>query len=177
MQISLRNDSTARLTFESLKASHAAKLSDALMEPSVYAHISRACPKTISELAAEFARVSAGPPVDRIGEIWWNFAVRLHTGEYIGRVQATIHDGLAEVAYMFGSLYWGHGYATEAVHWLHGRITESQLATSLWATVNPDNSRSARLLERLEYQRVSQGLPLLFSYEQGDVVYIRQMSV
>lgn len=169
-------DQTARLVYEPLTGSHAAELSGALIDPRLYAYITKRCPHTVLDLKAEFIRVAAGPPKDREGEAWWNFAVRLCDGEYIGRIHATFHDGLAEVAYMFGVAHWGLGYATEAVQWLHARIAETQKANSLWATVNPDNSRSIRLLERLGYQKMSQERPLLFSYDPKDLVYCQWLS-
>jgi RimJ/RimL family protein N-acetyltransferase len=168
-------EQTARLVYEPLAASHAAELRGALIDPRLYAYITKPCPHTVLDLKAEFVRVAAGPPKDHEGEAWWNFAVRLRDGEYIGRIQATFHDGLAEVAYMFGVSYWGQGYATEALLWLRDRVAETQKANSLWATVNPENSRSIRLLERLGYQRMSQEWPPLFSYEPEDLVYCQQI--
>jgi RimJ/RimL family protein N-acetyltransferase len=167
-------EQTARLSYEPLTASHAAELGDALIDPRLYTYITSPTPKTILELESDFARVAAGPPADRMGELWWNFAVKLREGRYIGRVQATLHDDLAEVAFMFGVAYWGLGYATEALQWLHTRIARAQTANSLWATVNPDNWRSIQLLERLGYQRISQEWPSLFSYEPEDLVYSQQ---
>jgi RimJ/RimL family protein N-acetyltransferase len=167
-------DGSERLVYEPLTESHASDLSDALTDPRVYAYITGPHPATAVDLAVEFARMAAGPSGRYKNEKWWNFAVRVRGGKFIGRTQATLHDDLAEVAYVFGPLYWGRGYATEALTWLHTRIRETRQANSFWATVRPDNTRSIRLLERHRYGEVLQGWPRLFSYESGDRVYCKQ---
>ena len=162
-----------RLAIEPLTVDDAADLFAALSDPRVYAHIDAAPPRDAGALRASLARMVGGPPADRAGEAWWNFAVRLAgSGEAIGRLEATIVDDRAEIAYLFGPDHWGYGYAAEAVGWLHGRIAERTGATTVWATTRPGNARSARLLGRLGYVRAD-SWPALTSYDPGDVVYSR----
>jgi RimJ/RimL family protein N-acetyltransferase len=163
-----------RLDYEPVKESHASDLCDALTDPRAYAYITGPHPMTAGDLAVEFARMAAGPSGGRERETWWNYAVRLREGKYIGRIEATLHDRLAEVAYVFGPLYWGCGYAAESLTWLHAKVWESRRADSIWATVVPANERSIRLLERLEYRQILGGWPRLLSYELGDRVYCKQ---
>ncbi len=165
---------SARLVYERLTASHAVGLSAALLDPRVYAHIPAHFAKSVEDLEVEFTRHASGPSDVGSGEIWWNYAVRLRSGGFIGRVEATIHHGLAEVAYMLGPSYWGNGYATEALHWLHARLLECRQVNSFWAAVRPENDRSIRLLERLRYDEVLQDWPKLYSYDAGDRVYSRE---
>ncbi|HLL90574.1 MAG TPA: hypothetical protein VK324_14835, partial [Tepidisphaeraceae bacterium] len=74
-----------------------------MADPAVYQHIDDPPPTTPDELAARFERMSGGPPPHRADESWWNFAVRLReTGLAVGRLEATIVGGRAEVAYLFG---------------------------------------------------------------------------
>ena len=166
---------SGRLVYEPLSELHASALSSALIDPRTYAHIPPPNPTTEAELAAQFARRVAGPS-DSENEIWWNFAVRLREGPFIGRIEATFHHDLAEIAYVFGPSYWGCGYATESLSWLHSQIRDRQLADSVWATVTPGNTRSIRLLERLGYSEALPSHPQLLSYEAGDRVYCKQFS-
>jgi hypothetical protein len=47
-------------------------------------------------------RAIAGPPKKDGQEHWINYGVRLaETNELIGRVEATVHDDLAEVAFLY----------------------------------------------------------------------------
>lgn len=138
-----------RPSYEPLTAAHAAELRCALTDPRVYAHLTGSHPTTTAEIAAHFARMAAGPQEIQGNQVWWDFAVRLQGGEFIGRIQATIHDRIAEVGYLFGPAFEGRGYATEAVRWLHARLRDLGFVDSFWATVTPENAPSIRLLERL----------------------------
>src|SRR5690348_9128561 len=113
----LTHESSERLSYELLRVEHAQLLATVLLDPRVYDHLYGPPPTSVAVLVRDFTSRVAGPPGDR-DERWWNFAVRLKSEAYLGRVEATEHDGLAEVGYLFGSVYWGHGYATEAVWWL-----------------------------------------------------------
>ncbi len=106
---------SARLRFEPLAPRHAADLSEAILDPEVHRFISGPWPQSVEELAADFERLCRGTVGDN-PQVWWNVAVfNAETGEGIGQVQATLVDGRAEVAYLFGSRHWGHGYAQEAM--------------------------------------------------------------
>jgi RimJ/RimL family protein N-acetyltransferase len=163
-----------RLLYEPLTVAHAIELTDALTDPRVYVHIAGPSPLTTEDLAAEFSRRAVGPAAS--GQVWWNFAVRLHGGPFIGRIEATAHDGLVEVGYLLGPSYWGHGYATEAMRWLHGRVRQSGFVGTFWATSTPGNFRSIRMLERLGYTEFFSDWPRLLSYDPGDRVFQREPS-
>jgi RimJ/RimL family protein N-acetyltransferase len=142
----------APLTYEALRADHAAALFEPLTDERVWRHIGPPDSTTVDELAAEFARRAAGPGPDASGERWVNYAVRIgHDGPYCGRVEATVHDGWAEIAYLFGPAFWGRGLAREAVTWLRDELRARFGVTELWAAVRPDNERSLRLLQRLGF--------------------------
>ena len=47
----------------------------------------------------------------------------------VGRIEATILEGQAEVAYLLGPRYWGYGFALEAMRWLH-QMLESEFESS-----------------------------------------------
>jgi RimJ/RimL family protein N-acetyltransferase len=164
------------LRFEPLAGRHAAALSDALLDPEVYRFITGPRPVTTEDLANEFHRVTQPPATGRDGQRWWNVAVfSADTGQGLGRLEATIFEWRAEVAYLFGAMHWGQGYAQEAMHWLHDRLAEDSVATELWATVAPQNERSIRLLTRLGYAPVAAGWPKLYSYDDGDLIFQREI--
>ena len=118
-------------------------------------------------------RAIAGPPEKSAHEHWINYGVRLaETGELIGRVEATVHHHLAEVAFLYSPAVWGQGYASEGLFWLHAHLRGYEAAQGLWATTHPENFRSAALLRRAGYVQVgTQGLPPLYSYDAGDLVF------
>jgi RimJ/RimL family protein N-acetyltransferase len=122
-------------------------------------------------------RSMAGPPDDSTGESWINVVVRLAaTGQIIGRLEANVHDGLAEVAFLYGPTQWGRGYASQGLLWLQEHLRQHSGVRSLWATTHPDNHRSARLLAKCGYEAVpSEALPQLYSYDDGDLVFKRSL--
>ena len=80
----------------------------------------------------------------------------------------------AEVAYLLGPKYWGHGYALEAMRWFQERLAEHGAVAMLWATVLPSNQRSVGLLKRLGYTQMTTW-PELVSYDEGDLVFCRRL--
>lgn len=120
-------------------------------------------------------RSLAGPPSEATGERWLGVTVRLaESREVIGRLEANIHDHLAEVAFLYNPRLWGRGYASQGLLWLHGQLREYKEVHSFWATTHPENQRSASLLRRQGYVPAPiQGLPALYSYEGGDHVFTR----
>lgn len=90
----------------------------------------------------------AGPPPERLDEQWHHFAVRLaNTGPLIGRLEATLHNGLAEVGCLYSPSVWGQGYATQGLHWLHTRLREHGFRGNSWAAVHPHNVLSSAVMQ------------------------------
>lgn len=120
-------------------------------------------------------RAAAGPPTESIGEQWINVVVRLaETGQIIGRLEANLHDELAEVAFLYSPKLWGCGYASKGLNWMHEQLHQHPSVRSLWATAHPENHRSAALLVKCGYVAASSlELPVLYSYERGDLVFQR----
>ena len=116
------------------------------------------------------ARVLEGPG-DGSAERWLNRTVRLD-GLVIGRVEATLHDGIAEIAYLLGPAWWGHGYATEAVRRLLAEL-ESLGLSEAWAVVDPANDRSAALLCRLGFVETEPTVRLV-TMDPGDRAFVRR---
>lgn len=159
---------TSRLRFEPLRLEHADALAAALCDPRVNAHFLSASPADAAALREDFAVKVAGSPHG--GERWMDFAVRLGDA-WIGRVEATVQDGHAEIAYLLGPAWWGRGLGREAAGWI-ARWCVAEGVETLWGTVAPSNVRSARVLRALGFERVDvPRSPRLTSYDPGDLVF------
>lgn len=165
-------DVTPRLTFEPLAIAHAQELGAALLHPQVYEHIGGQ-PPSREGLARWIERVLAGPPAHRRGDQWINHVVRLRQSHaVIGRLEATVHDGIAEVAFLFNPEHWGHGYAKEGLRWLHEMLLARTDCDQLWATTVPANQRCRSLLIACGYRLAPAERPArLVSYDDGDLVF------
>ena len=159
-----------RLSFESLRRGHAEGLFTALDDPRVGRYIGGPDVTTMAELRARIDRLLAGSGDD--AETWLNWVVRLK-GTVIGRIEATLHDGVAEIGYVFGPRWWGRGYGSEAVAWLLSELRQ-QGVPEAWASVDPDNEASIRLLRRVGFEETTPGEVLLHSYVPGDRVFVRR---
>ena len=161
-----------RLIFEPLRQSHADELAAVLLTEQVYAYISER-PPTVDAYRRRVEHILKGPPANMPGLSFENYAVRLASaGSVIGTLEATIHDSLAEVAYLFGPQYWGKGYATEALSWFSDLFLGRSSISGLWAATLQTNLRSVALLTRCGYRQVEpRHAPKLLSYEEGDLVF------
>jgi RimJ/RimL family protein N-acetyltransferase len=161
-----------RLIYEPLRRSHTDELAAVLLNQQVYSYISER-PPTADEYRKRVEHILRGPPASKPGLSFENYAVRLApTGEVIGTLEATTHDALVEVAFLFGPQHWGKGYATEGLSWFSALLLGRSATTGLWATTHPRNVRSVTLLDRCGYTQVEpRQAPRLLSYEEGDLVF------
>jgi len=160
---------TERLRIEPLDLVHAEGLLAALDDARVGTYIGGPDVTTLDALRERIERVNIGPPAQR-NERWCNWAV-LADGVVIGRVEATVHDGIAEIAYVFGPAWWGQGYASEAVTWMIDELRALDVA-EYWATVAPENDASARLLTRIGFAPTDPPVDVsLMSYDDGDLTF------
>jgi len=161
-----------RLIFQPLALNHIEELGALLLNEAVYEHIGGS-PPGMEDFRLGMRRVLAGPPPHRAGEEWINHAVRLRgNGVLLGRLEATVHDGIAEVAFLFGPEHWGMGYATEGLLWLTKLLLSRPDSPRLWATTLPANQRCQALLRRCGYVLASTDHPeRLLSYDDGDLVF------
>jgi RimJ/RimL family protein N-acetyltransferase len=108
-------------------------------------------PDTLVELRDRYHRYVAGP--NKSDDIWLNWIVRsTHDGAAIGTVQATISvlsdaRTVADVAWVIGTAWQGHGYASEAaralIEWLRGHGVDE-----VTAHIHPDHHASAAVASR-----------------------------
>jgi RimJ/RimL family protein N-acetyltransferase len=157
-------------TYAPMTPDDVVEVAAALDDERVYRFIGGLLPR--SEIERRLLGALRGPPADAPGEIWLNFVVRdAAGGGVLGRLEATLHDGIAEVAYLYAPSHWGRGLATAGLRWLHGDLRARGVAET-WAATLPENAASAALLERCGYRRVPvEQRPLLHSYDDGDLVF------
>lgn len=167
-----------RLVYERLTQDHAVELQCALCDPKVYEHVDDGLAPTFDELIKSFALRESGTPDHRRDEIWIDYVVRTKdSATAIGRVEATVIEQRAEVAYLLGPAHWQKGYGSEALVWLQHFLQENYDVGEFWATVTPENEPSKRLLLKNSYVEVSsEKLPQLTSYDEGDWVFFRLAS-
>ncbi len=149
------------------------ELAVVLRNEAVYEHIGGV--PTPEDFMLDLQRAMQGPSTQQPQEHWLHFVARLpSTGQMLGRLEATVHDGMAEVAFLYSPQCWGRGYAHQGLLWLHGHLQTYEEVSALWATTVPHNTRCQALLRRCGYMQVSDvSLPPLYSYDIGDWVFSR----
>lgn len=162
---------TERLMIEPLGRAHAEDLFAALDDERVATYLGGPDVSTLDALVERVGLLVAGAPPNS-GEEWLNWVVR-HDGTIVGRVEATVTGQIAEIAYVFGPRWWGHGYATESTAWMLQHLRDTRTVTEFWATVDPENVPSIALLERLDFARVVHPTYRPSSYDDGDLIYRR----
>ncbi len=144
---------TDRLRLEPLTVSHAEAMFEVLADPLIYRYLDRPPPPSLAHLRQTYARQEKRRSPDG-AQIWLNWVIRLRPEPLMGYVQATIvAPRTAWVAYVLRSEYWGHGYATEAVEAVLLELSAAYGVNRYLATVEGENQRSIRLLERLGFRR------------------------
>ena len=169
------------LQFELLSVDHADELYEILTTPLVLAFIApNEKQPTIEKFKAEYAARARGPANPIVpSERWFNVAVRLASpsSKAVGRLEATSYGEWGEVAFLLGEAWWGKGLASETLHWWHDYLAEAVPGVQWWATVQPDNQRSIRLLTRFGYKEMdSSERPELQSYDAGDLCFVLSSS-
>lgn len=155
-QPALRVIATPRLELDPQLALHADGMFALLQDPALYRYENEA-PQSVERLRERFARLETRVSADA-SEAWLNWVVRLRGVGLIGFVQATVHcDGTAGVAYVFGSAYWGNGYAYEAVRAMLRELAEVWNVRVFRAVLKSANARSQRLLTRLAFVPAPRG--------------------
>jgi len=162
------------LLYEALALAHLEELEALLLHEPVYRHIG-GLPEP-EAFRRRMRNMLAGPP-EGSTELWLNVVVRDGAaGPLLGWLQATLHEGLAEVAFVYGPAHWGKGYARQGLLWLHSHLAQFDGRPALWATTVPANLRSQSLLQRCGYALVDPAsAPPLHSYDPGDLVFFRRL--
>lgn len=139
------------LRLEPQTAAHAAELYPLLNDPELYVFTDDKGPASLAALTERLRSLESRSSPDGT-EQWLNWIVRNAHNTVIGYVQATVRPGgEAEIAYVFGRPYWGRGFATRACDWMLVRLAEDYAVTRATATLDPRNTASLALLQRLGF--------------------------
>ena len=143
---------TSELTLEPLSTSHTEVMFELLSDQAIYRHLDYPPPPSVEHLRDVYARLEARRSPDG-SEAWLNWVIRPHGQPLVGYVQATVTSNRsAYVAYVLGSRHWGHGYAQKAMRAMLEHLTSVYEVNQCLATVEIENQRSIRLLERLGFR-------------------------
>ncbi|NNN35803.1 GNAT family N-acetyltransferase [Streptomyces sp. S3(2020)] len=116
-------------------------MSAVLSDPALHTFIGGA-PLTAEQLRARYERLVTGSPDPTVS--WLNWVLRRHTDDtLIGTVQATLTDRHhAEIAWIIGTPWQGHGLASEAARGLVTWLVRQYVRT-ITAHIHPDHAASA----------------------------------
>jgi ribosomal-protein-alanine N-acetyltransferase len=144
---------TSRLVLEPLVLAHAEVMCELLADPLIYLHLDEPSAPALAHLRRSYAQREARESPDG-KQLWLNWIVRPRGGPPVGYVQATVlSPGIAWIAYVLASKFWGRGYAVEAVQAMLTELTAAYEVRRYLATVEAANHASIRLLERLGFRR------------------------
>jgi ribosomal-protein-alanine N-acetyltransferase len=168
--------STERLDIAPLARSDADDLFAALDHPQVGTYLGGPDIASLPWLRERIDRILDGPPPDAAAVGWLNVVMRLRGAAHpmVGRLEATIYPDWAEVAWVLDPRFWRRGLGTEGANWLVGHLHHEYAIDELWATADPANEASLRIMHGLGF--VVQPVParrMPESYDVGDVVLCR----
>lgn len=151
----MASHTTARLTLFPLRLDDADEMFVVLNDTMLH-EFTGGAPLSLDELRVRYARLAVGRSSDG-KQTWLNFIARLRsTGEAIGTVQATLDAGEASIAWIVGSRWQGHGYATEAAAWLVAHLAESHDVQAIVANVHPMHLGSQRVAQHVGLTRTDE---------------------
>jgi [ribosomal protein S5]-alanine N-acetyltransferase len=163
------------LTLEPLEARHAGAMFSVLSDPAIYQYENHP-PPSLEWLENRYTRLETRASADGT-ELWLNWVVQLDD-QAIGYVQATVEpDGLAWVAYEFGSAHWGRGLASLATRAMIDELQTGYDVHTLLAELVSANHRSVRLLERLGFEAAGKELAMAHPVEPHERLMVRRLKV
>jgi RimJ/RimL family protein N-acetyltransferase len=159
------------LRLEPLTAAHADEMFVPMSAAAIYTWTPDAPPVSIEALRQRYAVLARGHSADG-RERWLNWIVRLAAGHCAGYVQATVHTTrTADFAFVFAPEHWGRGIAYQASTLALAALACEHGVTACYATVDPANARSSRLLGRLGFVAIAPDDYPNGTVEPGDLVY------
>jgi ribosomal-protein-alanine N-acetyltransferase len=147
---------TGELQLEPIVVDHAARLFEDLSATELYAFIPEEAPASIVGLEKRYLLWAARKRADG-DELWLNYAI-YHLGlkKYVGTLQATLHDaGKSYIAYAIFPQFWHRGFARSACAGMIDHLFSAYHIPALYALVDTRNESSWKLLESLNFRRIS----------------------
>jgi len=71
----------------------------------------------------------------------------------IGMIGCRVREHAADIGYVLGRKYWGHGYVTEAAKAIVDWASALESIYRVWAVCDVENKASSRVLEKVGMQR------------------------
>jgi RimJ/RimL family protein N-acetyltransferase len=133
---------TPRLDLLPLRVDHAEEMAAVLSDPALHDFIGGS-PSSPEDLRARYERLVAGSPDPAV--VWCNWVLRpREESKLVGTVQATVTEAgsLAEIAWIVGTSWQGHGFASEAVRGLVAHLRQQGVHTFV-AHIHPAHAASA----------------------------------
>ncbi|MDH6215922.1 GNAT family N-acetyltransferase [Streptomyces pseudovenezuelae] len=131
---------TPRLDLLPLRVDHAAEMAEVLSDPALHTFIG-GTPASPDALRTRYERLTTGSPDPTVTWLNWVLHHRTHT-HLLGTVQATVTGPEAEIAWVIGTPWQGHGYASEAVRGLVTWLEERSVPMVI-AHIHPGHLASA----------------------------------
>ena len=108
---------------------------------------------SLQELRARIRRWESRRSPDG-DEVWLNWTLRLKPcGTVVGRMQATVTEAWADMAWVIGRRYRNRGYATEAARSMAVWLREFFHVREVRASIHPDNAASQRVATKIGMSR------------------------
>lgn len=133
---------TDRLVLAPLQPDFATEMVEVLADPALYT-FTGGSPPTHDELEARYRAQVAGP--EDGNEVWHNWVIQVAPEAIAaGFVQATVVGDAADLAWVVGVPWQGHGYASEAALGMRGWLANSGVAR-FTAHIHPAHVASGRV--------------------------------
>jgi RimJ/RimL family protein N-acetyltransferase len=157
---------TSRLCLRRFQPADAASLAAYRSDPEVARYQSWTAPVSLAAAASLVRQFAARDPAD---PGWFQYAVEVKAGGHLaGDVGVDLHENLMQacVGFTLAAAYQGQGYATEAVRAVLRDLLGRRGLHRVSAECDARNSSSARLLERVGFQR--EGLRARYTWIKGE---------
>ncbi|MEO8524075.1 MAG: GNAT family N-acetyltransferase [Caldimonas sp.] len=139
------------LVLEPLVVAHAEAMFELLSDPEIHRYLDHPPPPSIGHLRGVYGRLESRQSPDG-RQRWLNWVLRSPAGSLLGYVQATVTERAdAWVAYILSRQHWGGGHAAAAMQAMLEHLKTANEVRRFLATVEAENLRSIRLLERLGF--------------------------
>ncbi len=90
-------------------------------------------------------------------EVWLNWTLRLKRDQtVVGRMQATVTERWADMAWVIGRRFRKQGYATEAARCIAACLVGYFKVNEIRATIHPDNTASQRVATNVGMRRTGE---------------------
>lgn len=160
---------TERLRLAPMTVNDAAELNELHWPPESDAPVKYGSSPSLEDFRARIRRWEHRRSPDG-AEVWLNWTLRQkHDQSIVGRMQATVTECRADMAWVIGRRHRNRGYATEAGRCIAAWLPEFFDLEEVRATINPDNTVSQRVAANVGLRRSGEWTG------DGDEVWARRL--